>query len=164
MSDIRPTGYFPGRFTAQLEPPFVVFLIGARLNSLRDVAKLVPVNRAMSAMQRELLEQPEFGCLHIDNWVGRTTISVQYWRSYDQLEAYARNTNAEHLPAWRDFNRRVRDGGAIGVWHETYHVAAHEAIYVNMPRSGLAQAGAHVEIGAHSRSRERMLSASSQLP
>jgi hypothetical protein len=32
-------------------------------------------------------------------WFGRTTILVQYWRSMDQLLAYATNREAAHLPA-----------------------------------------------------------------
>ena len=154
----------PGRFTAEIAQPFVVFLIGARLNKLRGLPQFMPIGRAMSAMQQELAAQPELGCLHIENWIGRTSISVQYWRSYEALEVYARNPNAEHLPGWRDFNRRARAGGAIGIWHETYQVAGHESIYVNMPTFGLAKAGSAIEIGSQSRSRERLESAASQLP
>jgi hypothetical protein len=43
----------------------------------------------------------------------------------------------------RRWNREIRDGGAVGLWHETYHVRAgeHESVYVNLPVFGLAAAG-----------------------
>lgn len=44
---------------------------------------------------------------------------VQYWRSMDQLLAYAENKDAAHLPAWRDFNQSVGTDGSVGIWHET---------------------------------------------
>ncbi len=140
---------FPGRYSAQIDGDFVVFLIGARLNRLWKALTFLPIGRAMGRMQQELLDHPELGCLHIENWFGRTTVSVQYWRSFAHLEAYARNPQAAHLPAWRDFNRRVRDNGDIGIWHETFKVRAgeYESIYGNMHRFGLGLAGEHVKLG-----------------
>ena len=141
-----------GRHSAQVEGDFVVFLIGARVNRLRSLPAFVPISRAMRRMQKELLAQPELGCLHIENWYGRIVLSVQYWRSFEALEAYARNPDAEHLPAWRDFNRKIRDRGDIGIWHETYLVPAgsYESIYSNMPRFGLAVAGDQLKLGLES--------------
>ncbi len=59
---------------------------------------------------------------------------------------------AEHLPVWREFNRRIRASGDVGIWHETYRVRAgeYEAIYGNMPRVGLAAVGDLVPIGSTS--------------
>ena len=55
-----------------------------------------------------------------------------------------------HLPAWRELNRRVRDSGDVGIWHETYRVQASglEAIYGDLPRFGLAAAFGHVPVSA----------------
>lgn len=41
------------------------------------------------------------------------------------------------------FNRSTAGSGDVGVWHETYRVAAgaHESIYVDMPPFGLGWAG-----------------------
>ena len=138
-----------GRYSAQIDGDFVVFLIGARINRWLKLPSFVPIGRAMGRMQAELTARPELGCLHIENWFGRTSISVQYWRSFEDLEAYARSRDAEHLPAWRDFNRRIRDNGDIGIWHETFKVKAgeYEAIYGNMHRFGLARAGQHCRLG-----------------
>ncbi|MBB5318456.1 hypothetical protein HDF09_003153 [Edaphobacter lichenicola] len=62
---------------------------------------------------------------------------IQYWRSFDQLVDYAQSRNAAHLPAWKAFNQSVGDDGSVGIWHETYQVAAgkYESIYANMPAS-----------------------------
>jgi hypothetical protein len=67
---------------------------------------------------------------------------VQYWKSFEALDAYARSADHSHLPAWRDFNQRTKDNGAVGIYHETYRVPADriETIYGNMPTFGLGQA------------------------
>jgi len=67
---------------------------------------------------------------------------VQYWRSLEQLQAYARSSDREHLPAWAAFNRAVGMKGDVGIWHETYPVRPgdYETVYVNMPVFGLAKA------------------------
>lgn len=68
---------------------------------------------------------------------------VQYWRSMDQLMAYAASKQAAHLPAWKAFNQSVGTDGTVGIWHETFAVAAgaYESVYVNMPAFGLGRAG-----------------------
>ncbi len=147
-----------GRHTATIEGDFVVFLIGARINRWWRFRQWLPVARAMTRMQQEIAHHPEIGCLHIQNWGGRTTLSVQYWRSFEHLERFARSPEWSHLPAWRDFNRLIRDSGDVGVWHETYKVAAgeYEAIYGNMPRFGLAGAGCHRPLSKASTSAHRI--------
>jgi hypothetical protein len=71
---------------------------------------------------------------------------TQYWRSFDHLVSYAQAGEQQHVPAWREFNRRVGSDGTVGIWHETYQVAAgrYECIYRNMPRMGLAAAAEFV--------------------
>lgn len=131
------------RLTATLDGDFVVFLIGMRINQAWRVHRWLPVARAMPRMLAELERKPELGLLHYEMWFSRTTILVQYWRSMDQLTAYARNRDAEHLPAWRAFNQAIGTDGSVGVWHETYQVSpgTHENVYVNMPAFGLGAAG-----------------------
>ena len=122
---------------------FVVFLIGMRINRWWKVHKWFPVTNAMRRMLQELYANPELGLLHHEAWYGRTTMMVQYWESFEKLEHYAANRESGHLPAWRDFNRRVGSNGDIGIWHETYRVdrGNYETIYHNMPPFGLAKAG-----------------------
>jgi len=131
------------RLTANLEGEFVVFLIGMRINRPIAVHKWMPVVRAMPRMISELYQQPELGFLHAELWFSRTTIMVQYWRSMEQLLAYAKSKTSAHLPAWRAFNRAVGTDGSVGIWHETYSASpgSFENIYVNMPAFGLGRAG-----------------------
>jgi hypothetical protein len=85
---------------------------------------------------------------------------VQYWRSFDHLERYARNRDQQHWPAWVAFNRKVGNAsGDVGIWHETYKVSAgqYECLYGAMPRFGLAKAAGHVPAtGARESARGRM--------
>lgn len=135
-----------GRFMADLAPgeDVVVFLIGMRINQLHRVGQWLPVFTAMPRMINELVRQPELGLLvRPRSFVsGRTSLMVQYWKSFEALDAYARAADQSHLPAWREFNQRTRDNGAVGVYHETYRVPADriETIYANMPSFGLGQA------------------------
>ncbi len=134
------------RVTADLPGEFVVFLIGLRINRPLLVHKWLPVAAAMPRMIKELARQPELGFLHAESWFSRTLLMVQYWRSMDQLLAYASNREAQHLPAWKAFNQAVGTSGAVGIWHETYGIAPgrHESVYVNMPPFGLGKAGLSV--------------------
>ncbi len=131
------------RLTANLEGDFVVFLIGMRINQPLKVHKWLPVARSMPRMVTELRRQPALGFLHAEMWFSRTIILVQYWRSMEQLLAYAKNKQAHHLPAWQAFNNAVGTDGSVGIWHETYTAAAgtYESVYVNMPAFGLGKAG-----------------------
>jgi hypothetical protein len=150
------------RCTAQLEGEFAVFLIGARINQPWAVHRWLPVALAMSRMIRELEAHPELGFLGCESYGGRTTLMLQYWRSFDHLMAYARAKDAAHLPAWRAFNQRTRRSGAVGVWHETYVVrpGGYENVYVNMPPFALARVaerfGRTVELGAGRRDVPRL--------
>ena len=101
------------RRTAGIEGDFVVFLIGMRVNRWRDVRAWFPVARAMPRMIEELQERPELGLLGSHGgWMFGGPAYVQYWRSYAHLEAYARNPEQDHLPAWRAFYRAARTRGA----------------------------------------------------
>ena len=86
----------PGRYTAQVEGDFVVFLIGMRLNKPWKVRRWWPVAAAMPKMLRALDEHPELGCLGYQSWMGRTTLLVQYWRDFDSLDRF-RGTRTCHI-------------------------------------------------------------------
>ncbi len=126
----------------------MVFLIGMRFNKPWKIHKWLPVLLAMPRMLRELGQKPELGFLGHHLWLGRTTMVLQYWRSLDQLYAYAKNRDAAHLPAWAAFNRAIGKSGDVGVWHETYRTREgdYETIYVNMPSFGLAKATSAVSV------------------
>lgn len=128
------------RVTAQLDGEIVVFLIGMRINRFWKLHQWWPIARAMSRMLKEL--RPEAGFLGGRTWFGNPAISVQYWRSFEDLERYARHPGQPHLPAWTAFNKAVGGNGDVGIWHETYRVRPGdcESIYVNMPPFGLGRA------------------------
>ena len=105
-----------------------------RINKWWKVHKWLPVILAMPKMIKELEADPSSGFLGYTGFMG-TTI-MQYWKSFDHLEAYARNPDKSHWPAWTDFNRRMKGSlGDVGIWHETYVISPgqFEAIYSGMP-------------------------------
>jgi hypothetical protein len=151
------------RMTAEVDGDFVVFLIGARPNSiLRFPQALVDLGgrRGMKHMLDYLMADPEKGLLAYQ--MGLPTI-VQYWRSFEHLEAFAKNTDDPHLEVWRNYWRRVGKSSRAGIWHETYLVRAgeYEAIYGNMPPHGLGKAGRLVPISEATSARERLKATSS---
>jgi len=133
------------RIAASIEGDFVVFLIGARINRLSKLPKYLWFANTMPKMIKELEGRPESGFLGSER-LGFTTL-VQYWRSMDQLIAYARDRDRTHYPYWVRFNKEIRSNGDIGIWHETYVVRAgeYECIYNNMPLMGLAKVSRHVD-------------------
>ena len=95
-------------------------------------------------MLKELSEDPESGLLGFCIHPGlRNIMVVQYWRSTEHLQSYARDKSRQHQPAWAAFAKSIGSNGDVGIWHETYHVnaGAYEAIYNNMPVYGLGAAG-----------------------
>lgn len=132
------------RVAAELDGPFVLFLIGVRINRPWKLWSWLPVLTAMPRMLAELQRRPELGLLHARAHFGFPNITaVQYWRSHEQLQAYAQARDKAHLPSWHAFNTSIGTNGDVGIWHETYLIApgASEAIYVNMPPYGLGRAG-----------------------
>ncbi|MBW4671870.1 MAG: DUF4188 domain-containing protein [Cyanomargarita calcarea GSE-NOS-MK-12-04C] len=137
----------PGRFTAEVNEPFVVFLIGMRINMFFAFNKWVPTGMAMSPMLQSLYQNPDKGFLGGETFFyWRGVALIQYWRSFEDLERFAKNPGDSHLEAWQKFNRAIGDDGSVGIWHETYMIepGKYEAIYGNMPVFGLAAATKHV--------------------
>lgn len=135
------TKVIPSRMTAELDGDFVVFLIGMRINKPWKIHKWLPVFLAMPRMIKELEANRDSGFLgHI---MGMGVI-VQYWRSFEQLESYARDKDQQHWPVWVDFNKRIgKARGDVGIWHETYQARAgeYETVYSGMPPFGLGKVG-----------------------
>jgi hypothetical protein len=151
----------PGRWTAQIEGDFVVFLIGARINSkwqaFRAIADLGG-RRGMGHMLKYLTDHPEKGLLGYES-AGFTVI--QYWRSFEHLEAFAKDDSDPHLAAWRNYWKRVQRSARTGIWHETYLVRGgeYEAIYGNMPAHGLGKATSLIPLSEASSARHRLRTA-----
>lgn len=109
--------------TANVEGDFVVFLLGMRINRLWKIHKWLPVAMAMPRMLRELSQDPTSGYLGAESWFGNPTILLQYWRSFEDLDSYAKK-NQLRAPARMGaaFNRAVGSGEDVGIWHETHRV------------------------------------------
>jgi hypothetical protein len=152
------------RFTAQTDESFVVFLIGMRINRPLEFRKWIPTAYAMGPMLRELYRSPEKGFLGAETFLYWPGVAVvQYWRSFEDLERYARNPDEAHFPAWRRFNRTVGSDGSVGIWHESYLVEPNkfETVYNNMPLFGLSKATNHTSAtGRHETARRRLGGAS----
>jgi hypothetical protein len=128
------------RMTVHMEGDFVVFIIGVRINRFWKFHKWLPVVMAMPKMLKELFKKPESGFLGVESSLG---MLVQYWKSFEHLEAYARDKSGQHYPAWKAFNTKIKSNGDVGIWHETYKVRAgeYECVYNNMPKFGLGKVG-----------------------
>ena len=133
----------PERMVAQIEGGFIVFLIGMRVNRLWLPHKWMPAFFAKPRMLAELSKLPveDTGFLGCNNLDFGTVL--QYWRSFEHLEAYANARDRAHFPAWAAFNKRMRDDrGAVGIFHETFLVkdGQYETLYSGMPPFGLGKA------------------------
>jgi hypothetical protein len=131
------------RMTGQIKGSFVVFLIGMRINRFWKFHKWIPVAVAMPRMLKELSQKPESGFLGFQILGGIPPVIIQYWKSFEDLEAYAKDRNGMHYPAWKAFNMKIKSNGDVGIWHETYKIQAgeYECIYNNMPKYGLGKVG-----------------------
>jgi hypothetical protein len=132
------------RVTAERDGGFVVFRVGMRVNKLWKLHRWIPFVRAMLKMLADLEADPDSGLLGYDPKVGiRNHEAVQYWRSFEELRAYALDPDERHSPAIRWANERMHESGNVGIWHETYLVqdGTYETMYENVPTRGLGRAG-----------------------
>ncbi len=130
------------RLAANIEGDFVIFLIGMRINKPWKPHKWLPAVLAMPKMLKELDSLPSEATGFLGHNGQSMGTIVQYWRSFDHLEAYARSGDHAHFPAWNDFNRRMKNCREdVGIWHETYLIKAgqYEAVYSGMPPHGLGR-------------------------
>jgi hypothetical protein len=153
MADIHS-----GKWAAELDGDFVVFLIGARPNPRHPIAWFRDLGgrRGMKHMLDRLSADPDSGLL---GYVMGFPVIVQYWRSFEHLEAFAGDVAEAHPSATKGYWGRVsRHGHGAGIWHETYVVKAgqYEAVYGNMPSFGLGSVRGGRLTRATSTARERL--------
>lgn len=131
------------RMTVEFEGDFVVFLIGMRINRFWKIHKWLPVAKAMPKMLKELSQNKESGFLGFQMSGGIPPVIIQYWKSFEHLEAYAKDREGLHYPAWKEFNLKVKSNGDVGIWHETFKVKSgeYECVYNNMPKFGFGKVG-----------------------
>jgi hypothetical protein len=157
----------------------VVFLIGMTVGKPWRVDQWGRISLAMRRMQIELHRNKAGAEAGTEEWLGflggyncispRGPVSVQYWRSTDDLYDYANNAGREHRPAWLQYYERAHRGtrgDGIGIWHETYAVPAggHESAYGNLTDWGLAGVTGSIPLVRRGRSaRERLASSAHPL-
>jgi len=129
------------RLHAEREGGFVVFLVGMRINRLRDVHRWLPVALSAPRMVREQEREGLLGSRFLRSGLREFTI-VQYWESFEALRAYARGPDTEHRTWWGRFDERAGEDDTVGIWHETYLVGdgEYETVYRQMPATGLGAA------------------------
>lgn len=157
---------YAGRYTAETPEPFVVFLIGMRVNRLWAIHKWLPTLLAMGPMLSALYRHPEKGFRGARTFISwRQVMVLQYWRSFADVERFARDQNDPHMPAWRRFNKSVGyRHPSVGIWHETYLIEPghFEALYGNMPAIGLAAAMKHVPVSSRRETARERVEATSE--
>ena len=157
----------PGRWTADIDGDFVVFLIGFRASPSWKMARAIPLLASMPKMLKDLEADPDKGLLGYQQF-GLFGPIAQYWRSFAALEKFARSPGDRHAQVWRDWFRRAQHlNPAVGIWHETYKVRAteYEAIYQGMPEGfGLLAPAAARALNTGTRAAERIGAAESDLP
>ena len=107
--------------------------------------------RVLRRVLRDLDAHPERGLLAGQVYrAGRTLIAVQYWESFDALDAWARDHRLPHRRPWQQYLREALGDEAMGLWHETYLASpgSWEGVYLNLPPWGLAAGGEAVEMQA----------------
>lgn len=166
----KPVAKRPPNLTHAFEGDLVIFHIGMTVHKPHRPDLWGPVFAAMPAMLRELErnksahergEADDLGFLGAQSMFGGTgPWVVQYWKSIEQLYAYAAMSERTHVPAWKRFNRTAREHpGAVGIWHETYAVPADgiETFYGNGGVVGLGKLTGTVPLMARGRTaRERL--------
>lgn len=147
------------RVTHAYDGPLAVFLIGLRVHRPWRVPI---VRRAAAAMPRMIVEleknkaAAERGEAEWLGYLGsRSTVElfgttmVQWWRSVDDIYAYANAADRAHRPAWLEFYAAARsDPKAVTIWHETYAVepGGVESIYSGPATLGLGRLSGTVPV------------------
>lgn len=147
----RPTAI---RMTNEPPPPgTALFLIGMKVTKPRHLRAWLSVFIAMPRMLRYLRAHPEAGMLSARLCASpdASFSVVSYWRSATDLQRFAADPDAPHLPAWRWFTKIYADRDKVGIWHETYVIGDHETISSGMPPYGLTAAVGARPIDARTR-------------
>ena len=143
---------YTGRYHVERDEPFIVFLIGMRINRLWAIHKwwspLMATLRNLRSVDSRTPPEGYLGGEVYLSWPGLNM--VQYWESFEHLENYSKDPNLPHLKAWQHLAKQSKTDHTFGYWHETYQVnpGEFECIYGNMPRIGLGVTDGHAPVGA----------------
>jgi hypothetical protein len=139
---------FPGRYSARIEGSFVVFRLGMRVNSYFSFWKWLPTLGVLTPVLRTLLRSRPPGLLGSFSlfYLSAGRGIVQYWRTFEDLEAFARSKESPFHELWRRYRQSPGADGTVGLWYEAFLVDPdyYESVYDNMPLAGLARASQHI--------------------
>jgi len=149
-------GMVNGPQTADSDDEIVVFLVGMTFNRPWKVRAWWPVFTAMPRMLRALQRDPESGLLATRTTFGsRGPTVIQYWRSLEDLDRFARGKGTEHTKAWSAFMKSAASkGNDVGLWHETYRTrpGLRENLYLSTGPLGFSEAVSDLHpVGTHER-------------
>lgn len=133
-----------GPQTTDSDDEIVLFLVGMTFNRPWKVRAWWPVFNAMPKMLRALLSDPDSGLLSSRTTFGRRGPTIiQYWRSLEDLDRFARGKGTEHTKAWQAFMKSAASKGSdVGLWHETYRTTPglRENLYFSTGPLGFSEA------------------------
>jgi hypothetical protein len=106
-------------------------------------------------------EEESLGYLGSRSTVDLTgTTMIQWWRSTEDIYAYASSPDHQHREAWLEFYRRAKAAPrALTIWHETYAVepGGAESVYATERPFGLGAVAGVVPVGQRGETaRERL--------
>lgn len=137
-------GIVTGPQTVDTEDEVVIFLVGMTINRPWRVRAWWPAFTAMPRMLRALQSDPDSGLLATRLMFGRRGPTVlQYWRSIEDLDRFARGKGTEHTKAWSAFMKSAASKGTdVGLWHETYRTTSpmRENLYFSTGPLGFSEA------------------------
>ncbi len=133
-----------GPQTTDSPDEIVLFLVGMTFNRPWKVRSWMPVFTAMPKMLRALLSDPNSGLLATRTTFGRRGPTIiQYWRSMEDLDRFARGKGTEHTKAWQAFMKSAASTtDDVGLWHETYRTTPglRENLYFSTGPLGFSEA------------------------
>ena len=152
---------FKGKYTSKPEESFVLFIFGMKINNPFFFWLWLPFNFIFLKMVRRLRKYKDAGMLNAHLfWFWGGVGVIQYWKSFDHLEKFARDKADMHMPNEKRYKKYIGKSGILGVWHETYLVDQDkfETMYFNMPMWGLSKASKHhLEVpSVHDEARNRI--------
>ncbi|KRE61705.1 DUF4188 domain-containing protein [Nostocoides sp. Soil756] len=160
------------RVTHAYDGPLAVFLIGLRVHRPWKVGIVRRAALAMPGMVAELEANKAAAARGEAESLGylgsRSTLEplgttmIQWWRSTEDIYAYANSADHSHRPAWTAFYAAAKaDPKAVTIWHETYAVEpGHaESVYAGPSRLGLGRLAGVIPVGRRGETaRERVRS------
>ena len=132
--------------------------LGLQIRRLSALPYAMRLGRLIERSAAEAIAQGA-GLLHSERSLAgwNHAIVLQYWRSFDALEAWSHRP--PHSEWWREAAERGRTRGDFGIYHEVFLVPRErfESIYLNCRPAGVAAFGGRSEaVGPMATSRDRL--------